>query len=260
MSKVFNSIRKNFTITPNLLIEDNSISIQARFVFIYMASRPDDWDFYMGSMKKSLNLSEETIRKYINELCKRGWIDKLGQKNEGGNYGAVSYVLNSEPKAIDKDITEDEFFGDGNIPLHNNIEDKKNVSNIYMSDFAKMQNKEERIAKAFHSLFERDNEVWRKASLEKWVGDLKKLMTKLKQKETSLVAIYTEIAMQKVQLYKCRSFHYETYFSIESLGKKQKNGEYVYESILALARKMHDTNQKWIEEYNKNIKKFESWN
>jgi alkylhydroperoxidase/carboxymuconolactone decarboxylase family protein YurZ len=94
-----------------------------------------------------------------------------------------------------------------------------------MSDFAKMQNKEERIAKAFHSLFERDNEVWRKASLEKWVGDLKKLMTKLKQKETSLVAIYTEIAMQKVQLYKCRSFHYETYFSIESLGKKQKNGE-----------------------------------
>jgi hypothetical protein len=126
MSKVFNSIRKNFTITPNMLIEDDSISIQARFVFIYMASRPDDWDFYMGHMKKSLGLSEDTIRKYINELCEKGWIIKLGQKKEGGQYGAVSYLLNSEPSFSLSDSSEAEFLGDGEVPAHNKTDFKQN--------------------------------------------------------------------------------------------------------------------------------------
>lgn len=110
-----NNIKKNFTIVPNELILDNSLSDRARFIFVYMASKPDDWNFYMGNMCKELKLSEDTIRKYINELSDAGWLLNLGQTNENGRYSAVGYELLIAPNkpTTEKPVKE-------NLPLGKN--------------------------------------------------------------------------------------------------------------------------------------------
>ncbi len=93
-----NNIRKNFTITPNELINDNKITDRARFLFVYMRSKPDEWVFYNYYLSKALGYSLDTLRKYLTELVDSGWILKERQKRLSGKFTANTYVLNSEPK------------------------------------------------------------------------------------------------------------------------------------------------------------------
>jgi hypothetical protein len=76
MNQIKNRIRKDFTIIPNDLIEDNSISDRGRFLFIYLASKSNDWTFYNKQLCKALVYSEDTLRKYMSELENKGWITK----------------------------------------------------------------------------------------------------------------------------------------------------------------------------------------
>ena len=161
MSKVTNSIKKNFTIIPNQLILDNTISDRARFIFVYMASKPDNWDFYIGFMCKELRLSEDTVRKYINELCEKGWIIKCEQKNISGRFGAVSYILNSEPKFKSGKNSDQQFFLDGDNCYNKEVssieevyttkKDINNYDNFSNSDLQSSETKDvENIAYNIH--------------------------------------------------------------------------------------------------------------
>lgn len=124
-----NNIKKNFTIVPNELILDNSLSDRSRFIFVYMASKPDDWNFYMGNMCKELNLSEETTRKYISELKVAGWITSLGQTLKDGKYSATGYELNQNPKFPCTEKPDTENLRHGKNLAHNN-KDFKQTSTI----------------------------------------------------------------------------------------------------------------------------------
>ena len=96
----------NYQVIPRELIFDNTLSERARFVYCYMASKPNGWDFYMNPMAKEIGYSVETLRKYINELVENGWLVKGEQKNEG-LFGAVTYTLN-DSKTLNKEETDDE--------------------------------------------------------------------------------------------------------------------------------------------------------
>lgn len=100
MNNVKNNIRKSFTIAPNELINNNNISDRARFLFIYMCSKPDSWDFYNYHLSKALGYSKDTLRKYLNELITSGWISKEEQKREFGRFDSNIYVLHAEPRVV----------------------------------------------------------------------------------------------------------------------------------------------------------------
>lgn len=99
----------NYQVVPRELIFDNTLSDRARFLYCYMASKPNDWDFYMTPMAKEIGYSVETLRKYLNELIENGWLVKGEQKNEGV-FGAVIYTLNCSktPNNINTDTGENE--------------------------------------------------------------------------------------------------------------------------------------------------------
>ena len=92
MSKFINGL-KNFQVIPSKLIFDNSLSDRARFVYCFMASKPDGWDFLLNPMANELGYSVDTLRKYINELIDGGWLKKGEQNNNDGMFGAVVYTL-----------------------------------------------------------------------------------------------------------------------------------------------------------------------
>ena len=98
MNNVRNNIKKEFTIVPNALINDNNLSDRARFIFVYMASKPDDWTFYNAELSKSLKYAIVTLRKYIIELHNSGWITKERIRTNG-LFSANTYTLNARPIA-----------------------------------------------------------------------------------------------------------------------------------------------------------------
>lgn len=85
----------NYQSIPRELIFDNTLSDRARFLYCYMASKPDGWDFYLVPMAKELGYSVGTLRKYIAELVESGWLVRGEQRIENGKYGAVDYTLKS---------------------------------------------------------------------------------------------------------------------------------------------------------------------
>ena len=92
-----NELRTAFQVIPNALIFDSRLSDRARFIYVYMAAKPSGWEFYLGNMAKELHIGIETIRKYIGELVDYGWLEKRGQHNADGKFGAVTYVIKSRP-------------------------------------------------------------------------------------------------------------------------------------------------------------------
>jgi len=81
-----NELKDNFTIIPNDLIIDTSVSDRARFIFCLLASKPDDWVFYNKALAKELNYSVDTLRKYINELIRKGWLEKIEYPFKANDY------------------------------------------------------------------------------------------------------------------------------------------------------------------------------
>ena len=62
----FNNELNNYQVIPRDLIFDNTLSDRARFIFCFMASKPNGWDFFLEPMAKEIGYSVETLRKYIN--------------------------------------------------------------------------------------------------------------------------------------------------------------------------------------------------
>lgn len=96
MNNIRNNIKRDFTTIPNALINDNELTDRARFLFCYMAAKPDDWKFYQSKISYDLQLSIETIRKYISELEESGWLSREVVRSEG-KFDSYDYTLNNSP-------------------------------------------------------------------------------------------------------------------------------------------------------------------
>lgn len=129
-----NHIRKNFTITPNELINDNSIDIKARFLFVWLCSKPEDWKFHNKVIEKSMRFKKDSRIKYTKELIDAGWISVNQKINNDGTFGENDIVLHPQPiKSITDDpsqiLTEAEKIGSGKNPPHNKTNNLSNTNN-----------------------------------------------------------------------------------------------------------------------------------
>lgn len=114
-----NNELKNWQQIPKLLINDNTISDRARFVYCFMACKPENWDFFMQPLAKDLGYSVDTLRKYITELIEAGWLSKKDTSI------STKYILN----AIKKNREEENIQYDiNNIKLNKKEEKDTNLS------------------------------------------------------------------------------------------------------------------------------------
>lgn len=105
MNKIKNNLRGAFTALPNDLINERGIHPTARFMYVYMASKPDNWEFNDTDLKKALNLKDSTtLRKYRNQLIDFGWITKGEQNRVAGNFSFCHYTINASP-IVEKSTT-----------------------------------------------------------------------------------------------------------------------------------------------------------
>lgn len=193
MAKVLNEL-KDFQCIPRMLIFDNTISDRARFVYCFMAAKPDNWDFLLEPMSIELGYSIDTLRKYIKELIDNGWLVKGEQNNENGKFGAVDYIIKASKVLPSMKNTDTENFRHGKTPTQHIID------NINIQDCK--ENKEKEILKEkSKSLFE---ECWvayrRKGSKKKSRDYWDKLTDKEKDKVMPHIKAYVssrEMVYQK---------------------------------------------------------------
>lgn len=105
MAKVDNK-SKGFNSVARGLVFDNALSDRARFIYVYMACKPEGWEFFQDKVAKELNIKKDTLRKYLDELIIRGWITEKEQQNEG-KFGCLEYVIEIDRKK-------------GNLPIRKN--------------------------------------------------------------------------------------------------------------------------------------------
>lgn len=132
MAKFINEL-SNYQNIPRDLVFDTTVSDRARFVYCFMACKPNGWDFFLEPMAKEIGYSIDTLRKYINELSESGWIEKGEQEREKGVFGATQYTLKAT-KLLRAEIpctenTVSEKFRVGKIPTLYNIDNKEKRDN-----------------------------------------------------------------------------------------------------------------------------------
>ena len=120
MAKVRNENKGNETIPRNLIF-DKGLSDRARFVYCYMSAKPEEWDFVLAPMAKELGYSVDTLRKYLGELIKSGWITKGEQRHDEvtNKFGCNEYTINNKPVRVGEPYRKKPDTGktrDGKIP------------------------------------------------------------------------------------------------------------------------------------------------
>ena len=137
----FIKLTSNYTIMSNKIIQHESISLDAKAIYFYMASLPDNWDFSVERIAYCLNITEARSRKYINELIDFGLLQRVFYHNAKGNRKSIYILYDLETmknKMTEKEAIE--FFHNlGNPTLGNRkvgyiynkvIKNKSNKQNI----------------------------------------------------------------------------------------------------------------------------------
>ena len=139
MAKV-NNKTKGFNSISRDLVFDNELSDRARFVYVYMACKPEGWEFYQDKVAAELGYGKDTLRKYLDELITRGWITENEQQNDG-KFGCLEYDIEIERKKGNLPIrkkADTEKSRNGIIPNQRNID---NISSKHsLSDNKEIEN------------------------------------------------------------------------------------------------------------------------
>ena len=81
--------RQNFTIIPNEVLENDELSMQARSVYVFLASYCYDesvcWPT-LGQLSEKMKISETTLRRYLNELVDAGLLEINREQGRGNSY------------------------------------------------------------------------------------------------------------------------------------------------------------------------------
>lgn len=96
MSILSKSFKCNFTQVPNEIINDKNVSLKAKGLYLYMVSKPDNWEFSLSGMEIQLQESKPAILRIIDELIKCGYMEKI-KNRVNGRQALNDYILHEKP-------------------------------------------------------------------------------------------------------------------------------------------------------------------
>lgn len=137
MGKLSKAFTCNFTQVPNEIINDKSVSLKAKGLYLYFISKPDQWDFSLNGMCSQLKEGKESLLSAIDELCKYGYMRKTKVRN-GSKQGVNDYDIFESPyfpsesgnQSLETRVRKPES---GNCTTSNTNTSKKEKSNTLSS-------------------------------------------------------------------------------------------------------------------------------
>lgn len=61
-------LEQKFTVVPNSIIQNESLSAEARCLWVYLASLPSDWRPYMAQLGRALGFGRDKMQRVVKEL------------------------------------------------------------------------------------------------------------------------------------------------------------------------------------------------
>ena len=67
-------MQQAFSVLPNQILLDKRLALESKILWVYIQGKPKDWDFSAYRIASQLDISEKTVRKYLAELEKYGYL------------------------------------------------------------------------------------------------------------------------------------------------------------------------------------------
>src|SRR5690606_20924800 len=94
----FTNLTQNFTIIPNWLINNPNVSLKAKGLFMFLASKPNDFDFSAERISKLNKEGITSIKNCLKELEDNGFLIRKKIKNaDNSRFIGIEYILTEKP-------------------------------------------------------------------------------------------------------------------------------------------------------------------
>lgn len=122
MSKLI--IHSRFWVTPNSLLNDPNISFKAKWIYAYIQSKPDDWNFSTERIANDATEWRDAVRTWMQELEKAGYLRRSQIKNERWLF-EMQYELFDESIDLSADEPSEDKPSEDNSPTDNPASNKE---------------------------------------------------------------------------------------------------------------------------------------
>ena len=72
-------------------VNDECMSAKSKGILLYLLSLPDNWIIHELELVKHFSDGEKSIRTGIKELITLGYITRVQERHENGNFGELTY-------------------------------------------------------------------------------------------------------------------------------------------------------------------------
>lgn len=176
MGVLKNQIKDNFTQVPNELITDCRLSIQARMIYVYLASKPTGWTVRNDDVKQALGIKDNVaMARYWRELQEAKWLVRQKVTPTGNsNVGTYNYLLSESSKIEEMpNLGKTEIWGKTKFGKNRNLNNTKELSNTKeisntdnKKNILKKDEQAEKLKERINTLFHRRaSTVWSEKEL-----------------------------------------------------------------------------------------------
>lgn len=106
MVKVLMPRPKGFTQINNLLIDDTTLSIDSKGLFLTMWRLPNDWRFTIKGLAKRCGCGKDRVKRMLDDLIQHGYLERL-EVRQNGRFDGYDYKL-IDARRAGVDRAEDE--------------------------------------------------------------------------------------------------------------------------------------------------------
>ena len=99
MSSLINRITTNFTQVSNSVVTDARLSFKAKGLYLYLASKPDGWKFYLTEIQKNATDGRDGIKTAFKELETLGYLVRSKVNGEDGKF-TYNYEITDSPSVV----------------------------------------------------------------------------------------------------------------------------------------------------------------
>ena len=84
---------EGWTMMPNALIADQRVSLAAKALWAYIASKPEGWTFRRQAMAAQLGIGVQYLQKLSKELVVAGWLEREQKLANNNGFKPANYRL-----------------------------------------------------------------------------------------------------------------------------------------------------------------------
>jgi hypothetical protein len=102
-------VNKDYTVIPNYILKEENLSMQSKFLLIYVMSLPSDFEVSLNGLSRALSneagrVTEAAIRKCLKELKEVGYVVRVFDKDESGRMVGSHYNFYDTPQITTKKV------------------------------------------------------------------------------------------------------------------------------------------------------------